>query len=234
MMDCRLPSAGCQLAVGDRPAIGGWQSTLGSPMKLIVGLGNPGSEYVGTRHNVGFEVVDAVAEKLGWVRIGEFDRMARSKFDGLTFDGLMTRTSGPDEKLLLLKPLTYMNVSGRSVKAAMSFYQLEPTDVMIIVDELALPAGRIRLRPSGSDGGHNGLKDVRRALGTDQYPRLRVGIDPPPEFVPGRDYVLQRFTAEQRVKVNEAINRAAGAVITWVDRGIEQAMNQFNVKETET
>src|SRR5687768_4860601 len=111
-------------------------------MKLFVGLGNPGREYVGTRHNVGFEVVDRVAEKLGWVAKGEFDRMARTKFEGLAVDG----TIG-EEKLLLLKPMTYMNLSGQAVQAAMAFYQLSPADVMIVLDDLALPCGKLRIRP---------------------------------------------------------------------------------------
>jgi PTH1 family peptidyl-tRNA hydrolase len=200
-------------------------------MKLVVGLGNPGSEYAGTRHNVGFEVLDALAERLGWCGKGEYNRLARSQFDGLTLDGRLTLSRGGEEKLLLLKPMTFMNVSGRSVQQAMSFFQLAPGDLMVVVDELALPVGRLRLRPSGSDGGHNGLKDIRRVLGTDQYPRLRVGIDSPPPFLPGRDYVLQRFTPEQRASIDKAVPRAAAAVVTWADLGMEAAMNQFNAAE---
>src|SRR5690349_18210870 len=135
-------------------------------MKLIVGLGNPGSEYVGTRHNVGFDVVDRFAEKLGWIRVGDFDRMARTKFDALTFDGVVELSTASPEKMLLLKPTTYMNLSGRSVQQAMSFYQLTPKDVMVVLDDLALPCGKLRLRGSGSSGGHNGLKDIEKMLGT--------------------------------------------------------------------
>lgn len=202
-----------------------------SDMKLVVGLGNPGSEYAGTRHNVGFEVLDAVAEKLGWCGPGEFNRIARSRFDGLVLDGRWTASRGDEERLLLLKPMTFMNVAGRSVQQAMDFFRLGVGDLLVVVDELALPVGRLRLRPSGSDGGHNGLKDVRRALGSDQYARLRVGIDSPPPFLAGRDYVLQRFTPEQRVVIDKAIPRAAAAVVTWVDQGIGSAMNQFNAAE---
>lgn len=200
-------------------------------MKLVVGLGNPGSEYVGTRHNVGFEVLDALAEKLGWCGPGEFNRLARSQFDGLALDGRLTLSRGDEEKVLLLKPMTFMNVAGRSVQQARDFFRLPLDDLLVVVDELALPVGRLRLRPSGSDGGHNGLKDVRRALGSDRYARLRVGIDGPPTFLPGREYVLQRFTPEQRVAMDKAIPRAASAVVTWVDQGIEAAMNQFNAAE---
>ena len=196
-------------------------------MRLIVGLGNPGREYVGTRHNVGFEVVDALAERLGWVGPGDFDRLAKAKFDGLAFEGVLTRATGDDEKLVLLKPVTFMNASGRSVKTAMSFHKIEPTDVLIVLDDLALPCGKLRLRPGGSSGGHNGLKDISRALGTDDYPRLRIGIDPAPGRVPGRDYVLQRFSDDQRATLDLA--KAAGACATWADAGIDRAMNQFNV-----
>src|SRR5436853_7902517 len=150
-------------------------------MRLIVGLGNPGREYVATRHNIGYEVIDRLAERLGWTRgPGEFDRLARTRFDGLALDGPLPLALGASEKLLLLKPTTYMNLSGRSVQAAMAFYQLTPADVMIVLDDLALPAGRIRLRAGGSNGGHNGLRDIERALGTSQYPRMRIGIDPAP------------------------------------------------------
>ena len=201
-------------------------------MKLVVGLGNPGREYAGTRHNVGFEAVDRVAEKLGWVSKGDFDRLAKSKFDGLAFDGVVGRTAGEEpERLVLLKPTTYMNLSGRSVQPAMAFYQLTPADVMVIVDELALPCGKLRIRKGGSSGGHNGLKDVERVLGTSEYPRLRIGIDPPPGRVPGKDYVLGKFTEEQRQKIDPAIERATSALVTWIDKGINTAMNQFNVAD---
>jgi PTH1 family peptidyl-tRNA hydrolase len=198
-------------------------------MKLVVGLGNPGREYAGTRHNVGFEAVDRVAEKLGWVSKGDFDRLAKSKFDGLAYDGVVGRGDGQEpERLVLLKPTTYMNLSGKAVHAAMSFYQLTPSDIMIVLDDLALPCGKLRIRPGGSDGGHNGLRDIQRVLATNQYPRLRMGVDSPPEFVPGRDYVLGRFTPDQRKQIDPALDRAAGAIVTWIDKGITTAMNQFN------
>lgn len=199
-------------------------------MKLIVGLGNPGSEYVGTRHNVGFDVLDAVAERLGWVRPGEFDRMAKSAFDGLCVDGMLNLSAGGVEKCLLLKPLTYMNVSGRAVRAAMDFFKLTPPEVLIVVDELALPCGTIRLKPDGRANGHNGLKSIEQTLGTDRYPRLRIGIDPPPPPMAGRDYVLGRFTPDQKPLVGKAVAKAAGCVATWADAGIVKAMNQFNTE----
>src|SRR5205814_9116570 len=196
-------------------------------MKLVVGLGNPGREYVGTRHNIGFEVVDRLANKLGWPEV------TKKRFDGLTIDGNVELLSGGTEKVLLLKPLTFMNLSGNAVKAAMSFYQLTPADIVIVLDDLALPCGRLRLRGSGSSGGHNGLKDIERALGTNEYPRLRIGIDPAPPPIRGKDYVLGRFTTEQRKLLEPAIDRATGAILTWIDKGIEPAMSQFNAEEKE-
>lgn len=203
-------------------------------MKLIVGLGNPGREYVGTRHNVGFEVVDAMAARLGWVGSsqGEFDRNARTKFAGLALDGSVSlHGTGGVERLLLLKPTTYMNLSGRCVQEAMAFHKLEPADVMVVLDEMALPCGKIRIRSGGSSGGHNGLKDIERALGTSQYPRLRVGVDPAPPRIPGRDYVLGRFTDEQRTRVDPAIKRSTDALMTWIEKGINAAMNVFNADD---
>ena len=196
-------------------------------MKLIVGLGNPGLDYLGTRHNVGFEVVDALAGYLGW---GVFDKLAKSKFDGLAYDGAIETARGV-EKVLLLKPMTYMNVSGRSVRQAMTFYKAEPADVLVVVDELALPAGKLRLRGDGTSGGHNGLKDIERAFGTKAYPRLRIGIDAPPPRIPGKDYVLQKFTTDQRIAVDLALPKAAACCITWADNGISKAMNLFNAAD---
>lgn len=203
-------------------------------MKLVVGLGNPGSEYVGTRHNIGWEVVDRLARRWGWIaKESEFSRLARSKFDGLTMDGTVSLHSGGVEKVLLLKPVTYMNLSGKAVQAAMGFYQIAPLEVMVILDDLALPCGKLRLRPGGSSGGHNGLKDIERMLGTSEYPRLRIGIDPPPPPVQGKDYVLGKFTPEQRKTIDPAVDRAASAVVAWMEVGIVQAMNKFNA-ESET
>jgi peptidyl-tRNA hydrolase, PTH1 family len=193
-------------------------------MHLVVGLGNPGSEYAGTRHNIGWEVADALAVRLGWIgKDREFNRAARSKFDSLTLDG-----SVGGEKVLVLKPTTYMNLSGKAVQAALAFYQLVPADIMVVLDDLALPCGRIRIRSGGGDGGHNGLKDIQRALGTDQYPRLRLGIDSAPAPMAGRDYVLGAFTAQQREWIDPAVKRAGDAIVAWIERGLEAAMNEYN------
>ncbi|HVT90733.1 MAG TPA: aminoacyl-tRNA hydrolase [Tepidisphaeraceae bacterium] len=203
-------------------------------MKLVVGLGNPGSEYVGTRHNVGWEAIDRLAQRWGWIsRSGEFEKVARSKFDGLAMDGVVSVHSGGTEKVLLLKPTTYMNLSGRSVQAAMGFYQVPPTEVIVVLDDLALPCGKLRIRANGSSGGHNGLKDIERMLGTSEYPRLRIGIDAPPPPIAGKDYVLGRFSSEQRQKIEPALDRSAAAIITWIEEGITPAMNRFNADESE-
>jgi PTH1 family peptidyl-tRNA hydrolase len=203
-------------------------------MRLVVGLGNPGSDYVGTRHNIGWEVVDRLATRLGWIaKTDEFNRLARSKFDGLAMDGTISvHGSGGTEKLLLLKPTTYMNLSGKAVQSAMAFYQLGPGEVMVVLDDLALPCGKLRIRPGGSSGGHNGLKDIERMLGTSDYPRLRIGIDPPPPRVPGKDYVLGKFSPEQRQKIDPAVDRAANAIMTWIESGVTTAMNRFNAEES--
>lgn len=201
-------------------------------MKLLVGLGNPGRAYVGTRHNVGFEAVDVLAHRLGWTASADgFDRQARGQFEATTLDGVLNKLDGGTEKLLLMKPQTYMNESGRSVAAAVGFYKLTAADVLVIVDELALPAGKLRLRGEGSDGGHNGLKSVARHLGTTRYARLRVGIDPAHVGEPGADYVLSRFNADQRPAIDKALPRAAGCCVAWADQGLSYAMNQFNTPD---
>jgi PTH1 family peptidyl-tRNA hydrolase len=201
-------------------------------MKLIVGLGNPGPEYVGTRHNIGFDVVDMLALRLGWTYGNDgFNRFAKTKFDGLAMDGTYNVPTGQTEKLLLLKPMTFMNLSGRCVQQAMAFYQVEPSDIMVVLDDIALPCGKIRLRPQGSDGGHNGLKDIQRALSTNRYPRLRMGIDAPPQFVPQKDYVLGKFTEQQKQSLKSAMDRAASAIFCWIESGIEPAMTKFNADE---
>ena len=201
-------------------------------MKLVVGLGNPGKEYVGTRHNIGFEVVGAFAARNGWVSSPtDFGRMAKQKFEGLALNGSVQLSAGGTEKVLMLEPMTFMNLSGRSVQAALAFYQLTPADLLVVLDDVALPCGKLRLRAGGSSGGHNGLKDIERALGTSQYPRLRIGVDPPPPRVPQRDWVLGRFSPEQRPLIDPAIARACGAIAVWIDKGITLAMTQFNASE---
>jgi peptidyl-tRNA hydrolase, PTH1 family len=198
-------------------------------MKLVVGLGNPGRQYAGTRHNIGFEALEKFAAKLNLVAgPADFDREARSNFDGLALDGSVALGEGRQERVMLLKPMTFMNLSGRSVQAAKAFYQLADANLIIVLDDIALPCGKIRLRAGGSTGGHNGLHDIERALGTSQYARLRIGIDPPPPRVPQKDYVLGRFSEEQRTRLTPAITRTTQALLVWMESGITTAMNRFN------
>jgi PTH1 family peptidyl-tRNA hydrolase len=201
-------------------------------MKLIVGLGNPGRDYVATRHNIGFEAVDRFAHQAGFVGSpADFDRAAKTRFDGLTMDGTVS-AGGVTEKVLLLKPTTYMNLSGRAVRQAIGFYQLTPADLMVVLDDIALPCGKLRIRAGGSAGGHNGLKDIARALGTEQYPRLRIGVDAPPPRVPQVDYVLGRFSEDQRAMVERALDRTLDALTVWATEGVNPAMTKFNADDS--
>lgn len=195
-------------------------------MKLIVGLGNPGPQYEKTRHNAGFLAVDVLAQRhaLGVIPKGRFSSIATE----CTF-----KASAGSEKCLLMKPTTFMNLSGRAVAEAIGFYKINPaTDMLVIVDDVALPTGSIRLRASGSAGGHNGLSDIQRALGTDQYPRLRVGVDACPPVMALEDYVLGRFTPAQLALLEPALSKAADAAEVFVHRGITPAMNAFNAPPT--
>jgi PTH1 family peptidyl-tRNA hydrolase len=196
-------------------------------MKLITGLGNPGSQYERTRHNVGFMAVDAFAQKHGAMNF----RVAHESFlADVLFGG---------EKVLLLKPQTFMNLSGRAVASAMAFYKLSLEDLLVVVDDIALPVGTIRLRASGSPGGHNGLRDIERAIGNiaaaagktgQDYHRLRIGVDPPGR-IPQKDYVLTAFFPEQKPKVDASLKAAVEAMEVWVERGITAAMNKYNAGE---
>jgi len=188
-------------------------------MKLIVGLGNPGPEYDSTRHNVGFVVLDRLARRHAPGAI------ARSKFQGAMIEAVID-----DEKVALLKPLTYMNRSGQSVAEAAGFFKLDSLrDVFIIVDDVALPCGAIRVRGEGSAGGHNGLADVEQKLGTSQYARLRIGIDAPGQ-IPQKEYVLGRFRSDQLPLIESACDESVDAAECWVRDGLTTAMNRFNRK----
>ena len=188
-------------------------------MKLIVGLGNPGREYEGTRHNAGFMVLERFATRHGLSG-------PRQRFHAGVIDGVAT-VDGAPHKLLLVQPLTYMNRSGQSVREAMDFYKVPVKDLLVVVDDIAFDCGDLRLKAMGSAGGHNGLKDVERALGTRAYARLRVGVDAPGR-VPQVDYVLGRFTADQRERLDPALDEACQAVEKWLAFGVEKAMNQVN------
>ncbi len=194
-------------------------------MKLIVGLGNPGSAYERTRHNAGFMALDRVARR--HAPAGVPARPPQSKFNSLLVEATIS-----GERCILLKPLTYMNRSGTPVAETLNFYKMSAaSDLLVLVDEYALPLGKIRLRGSGSDGGHNGLTDIERALGTRDYPRLRIGIDPPPTtYDDPADWVLGSFTPDQTKALEPALERAADAVEVFAKSGIEAAMNRFNAE----
>lgn len=184
-------------------------------MRMVVGLGNPDDKYIDTRHNTGFKVIDSLAQELG---IDVRKRKFGSRFGLGEF---------ADNKLILLKPIEFINRSGQAVATAVGFYRIEPSDLLIISDEMALEPGRIRIRPKGSAGGHNGLTDVLEKLGTEDINRLRVGVGQS-----GRqdavDYVLDVPTAEEKPLLNEAIEKARDAVLCWIEYGIEKTMNDFN------
>ncbi len=185
-------------------------------MRGIIGLGNPGPEYQATRHNVGFEVVRALASAHG-IRLGR-PRAAAIAGTG-EIDGA---------PVLLGMPLTMMNASGVAVQRLCHLYEMEPEDLIIIVDDINLDLGQMRLRRGGSEGGHNGLKSITERLGTRDYPRLRIGVGRPPAGVSARDWVLSPFSAEERDTVDAAIARARSCVETAVLEDIETAMNEFN------
>src|SRR5713101_8969406 len=185
-------------------------------MKAIVGLGNPGSEYAGTRHNVGFDVVDELARRWG-VNLKKWKSIA---------DVAVVKDRG----VVLAEPKTYMNDSGRAVGAVMAFYKIQPADVLIVVDEAQLPLGKLRLRASGSAGGHNGLKSVIEHVGRD-FPRLRIGVDRGHPEWDLSDRVFSKFPPSERSVVERAIKRAADAVETFVEEGVHVAMNRFNASE---
>lgn len=188
-------------------------------MKLIVGLGNPGIDYEKTRHNAGFMAVDQLAE---FFHFSEFKKA--DKFNALISEGEIAL-----EKTLLVKPLTFMNLSGQSVQALVSYYKVELKDLLIIYDEVEIPLGKIRLRPTGSAAGQNGMKSVLQELATLDVPRLRIGIKPEPPF-PGRlsDFVLGRFTKEEEESFQEVMKKMPTIIEVILKEGIEKAMSQFN------
>lgn len=185
-------------------------------MKLIVGLGNPGKKYEGTRHNVGFLLVAELAVRHGAAR-------PRVKFEAEIAEILIGA-----ERVLLMAPQTYMNHSGRSVRQAVDFYQLAATDVLVVCDDINLPLGRLRLRKEGSAGGQKGLANILQHLATENVPRLRIGVDLPPAGRDAADYVLDRFSKAELKVIEEAVRRAADAAEVWLSQGPDVAMNRFN------
>ena len=187
-------------------------------VKLIVGLGNPGKQYAATRHNVGFMVVDYLAEKLG------------VKVDKIKFKSVLGEGFAGTEKIVLAKPQTYMNLSGEALLDMVQWYKLDPQDLLVIYDDLDLPVGKLRLRMKGSAGGHNGMKSIIYLIQSDDFPRLRIGIGRPQnEHIETVNHVLGKFDEEEAKIMGEAVVKAAEAVLAVLDKGIEKAMNEVNV-----
>ncbi|MCI0642529.1 MAG: aminoacyl-tRNA hydrolase [Gemmataceae bacterium] len=184
-------------------------------MKIVVGLGNPGKKYHGTRHNVGFAVIDGLASGSD---VGGFQER---------FDCEVAEWRTADEKVLLAKPETFMNLSGQAVRAALDFYQLSAADLLVVCDDFNLPLGKLRFRARGSHGGHNGLRDIQQHLGTTEYSRLRIGVDAPPEEG-AVDFVLGKFRPSEKKVIEDAIAQSIQGVVLWVRDGIEACMNQCN------
>jgi len=184
-------------------------------LKLVAGLGNPGAAYRGTRHNVGFEVVDLVARRHGLI------------FDGAPAEALQARWRQADDTVILVKPLTFMNVSGEAVGTLSRFYKIELSDMLIVCDDVYLDLGRLRLRARGGEGGHNGLRSIADVLGT-EYARLRIGVGRGDARRELGDHVLGRFEPDELAGIEAAVTRAADAVERWVSDGLAKTMNVFN------
>lgn len=185
-------------------------------MKLVVGLGNPGSRYRGTRHNVGFEVMDRLAGRHGltfesWKALAETAEWRR-----------------PEGRVWFVKPTTFMNLSGEAVIALMGFYKIDLADVLVVCDDVNLAEGRLRARPEGSEGGNNGLRSISASLGTASYARLRIGVGRGDDRRDLVDHVLSRFDADEQPVMNAAMDRAADAVELWITDGLAPVMNRFN------
>ena len=185
-------------------------------MKLIVGLGNPGKQYERTRHNIGFNVIDSLSDKFS------------IPLDSVKFKGIYGVGNVNGEKLFLLKPITYMNLSGESISAIMDYYQIEIEELVVIYDDLDLPVGKIRLRQKGSAGGHNGIKSTIAHLGTQDFNRIRVGIDRPNNGMEVSDYVLSRFTNEEQEEMSRVVNACSEAIEYWLENPFLQVMNRYN------
>ena len=185
-------------------------------MKIIVGLGNPGKPYENTRHNVGFDVIDALAKK--WDA-----PLTNSKFNGM-----YATVHRPEGKVLLVKPLTYMNLSGECVGPLMDYFDIDVEDLIVIYDDLDLETGKLRLRQKGSAGGHNGIKSLIHHLGTQEFNRIRVGVNRPPAGMKVADYVLSKFSKEEQVVIGDAIDKSVNAVETSLSTPFLEVMNQFN------
>ncbi|MCR5585763.1 MAG: aminoacyl-tRNA hydrolase [Lachnospiraceae bacterium] len=191
-------------------------------MKIIAGLGNPDKEYIGTRHNIGFDAITAISDKTG-ISVNE------KKFKALIGKGTIC-----GEKVILMKPQTYMNLSGEAIIEAVNFFKVDPSDVCIIYDDVNLDPGFIRVREKGSAGGHNGIKNIILHLGSENFPRIRIGVGEKPKEWDLKDYVLGHFSKDDEVLIRAALQDAVTAAELFVVDDVAKAMNTFNRKKTKS
>jgi len=183
---------------------------------IVIGLGNPGSKYDNTKHNVGFNVIDLLADRFK-IKVNKL------KFKALSGDGIIE-----GERVLLVKPQTFMNLSGESVREIIDWYKATLNNIIIVYDDVDLPLGKIRVRPKGSSGTHNGMKSVVYQIQSDDFPRVRIGVGRPPEEWDLADYVLSKFSSEERKIINGSVSLAGDSVIEIIKSGVESAMNRYN------
>ena len=193
-----------------------FQKKSGGAQWLLVCLGNPGKEYANTRHNIGFLAADALEKRTG------------VKFNKLKYRALTGEVTLGGQRVLVVKPQTYMNLSGEAVKLAGGFYKIPPERILVLYDDVSLPLGKLRIRASGSAGGHNGIKNIIAHLGTDAFPRIKVGVGAPQQEDGLGDWVIGSFTASERKVVDEAIERALDAAACVIEKGVSEAQNRFN------
>ena len=193
-----------------------FQKKSGGVQWLLVCLGNPGKEYANTRHNIGFLAADALEKRTG------------VKFNKLKYRALTGEVTLGGQRVLVVKPQTYMNLSGEAVKLAGGFYKIPPERILVLYDDVSLPLGKLRIRASGSAGGHNGIKNIIAHLGTDAFPRIKVGVGAPQREDGLVDWVIGSFTASERKVVDEAINKALDAAACVIEKGVSEAQNRFN------
>ena len=191
-------------------------SMANAGMAMVVGLGNPGVKYEKTRHNIGFDCLNGLRSQMSSAGL-------QAKFEGQFTKGRIGQRD-----VCLVWPLTFMNGSGRCISQFARFYKIETQNILVICDDLALPLGKLRIRKSGSSGGQKGLSDIIQSLGTPDVPRLRIGIDPTPQHWETSDYVLSKFSASERAIVDDGLSKAIEAVVSWLNDGIDVAMNGFN------
>ena len=193
-----------------------FQKKSGGVQWLLVCLGNPGKEYANTRHNIGFLAADALEKRTG------------VKFNKLKYRALTGEVTLGGQRVLVVKPQTYMNLSGEAVKLAGGFYKIPPEHILVLYDDISLPLGKLRIRASGSAGGHNGIKNIIAHLGTDAFPRIKVGVGAPQREDGLVDWVIGSFTASERKVVDAAIDKALDAAACVIEKGVSEAQNRFN------